>query len=121
MFYTYITTNKRNGTLYVGHTEDISLRMEQHKQRIFKGFASKYSCDRLVWFSTFNTRDEAFRRERQIKAWRRRWKLELIETENPKWLDISALPVWPLPKGELFSSIRATAIERDSGSHFSVG
>ena len=96
MFYTYICTNQRNGTLYTGHTDDLSSRMEQHRQKIFKGFSAKYGCTKLVWYEVHESRDAAFRRERQIKKWKRGWKLSLIETENPDWLDIHELPVWPV-------------------------
>ena len=88
MFFTYIITNKRNGTLYTGHTDDISLRIYEHKEKVFKGFAAKYGCDKLVWFETHETRDMAFKRERQIKEWQRTWKLELIEALNPHWQDL---------------------------------
>ncbi len=88
MFFTYIVTNKRNGTLYTGHTDDISLRIYEHKEKVFKGFAAKYGCDKLVWFETHETREMAFKRERQIKEWRRLWKLELIEDLNPNWQDL---------------------------------
>ncbi|WP_084168997.1 GIY-YIG nuclease family protein [Hellea balneolensis] len=89
MFYVYIITNKRNGTLYIGQTDDIGARIEQHQNGIHKGFALKYGCTRLVWFEEHPTRDSAFRGERQMKAWRRSWKIELIETANPHWLVIS--------------------------------
>ncbi len=110
MFYVYIMANRRNGTLYTGHTDDLGRRMEEHKFGTTRGFARKYGCDKLVWFEEYPTRDSAFKRERQIKEWRRRWKLELIEAENPHWLDIAELPVWPLPKGELLSNLRQTLI-----------
>ena len=103
MFYVYICTSKRNGTLYTGHTDDLSHRMEQHRQKIFAGFSAKYDCSQLVWFEKHMTRDEAFLRERQIKKWKRAWKLELIERENPDWLDIHELSVWPMPTGSLLS------------------
>ena len=106
MFYVYIITNRRNGTLYIGQTEDIGARMEQHQNGIFKGFAHKYGCTRLVWFEEHPTRDSAFRRERQMKAWRRSWKIELIEKANPHWLDISQMKVWPLPQREVFADLR---------------
>ncbi len=101
MFYTYIMTNKRMGTLYIGHTDNLGNRVEQHKQKIFKGFSAKYNCVHLVWFEGHPSRDEAFKRERQIKAWQRAWKIRMIEEENPNWLDISLLPAWPIPKRNL--------------------
>ena len=89
-FYVYIVTNKKNGTLYIGHTEDLVRRIWQHQTKAFDGFTRKHGCDRLVWFVEFPTREEAKTRERQMKAWRRAWKIEEIEKHNPNWLDLSA-------------------------------
>ncbi len=121
MFYVYIMTNKRNGTLYTGHTDDIYDRAHQHKTGQFPGFSKKYGCTRLVWFEGHDSREDAFIRERRKKNWRRRWKLELIEKDNPNWLDIYQLPVWPLPKGNVYSDLRRDAIRGDTGSRFSSG
>ena len=88
-FYVYIVTNKRNGTLYIGHTDDLAKRVWQHRAKAFDGFTKQYGCDRLVWFCAFPSREEAKARERQMKAWRRDWKIEEIEELNPRWLDLS--------------------------------
>ncbi len=88
-FYVYIVTNKRSGTLYIGHTDDLAKRIWQHKTKAFKGFTQKYGCDRLVWYAEFPSRHEARTRERQMKAWRRAWKVSEIETLNPDWKDLS--------------------------------
>ena len=88
-FHVYIVTNKRNGTLYIGHTDDLVRRIWQHRTKAFDGFTRKYGCDRLVWSREFPTREEAKARERQMKAWRRAWKIEEIEKDNPDWLDSS--------------------------------
>jgi len=101
MFYVYIITNQRNGTLYIGQTDDIGARMEQHQNGIYKGFAHKYGCTRLVWFEEHPTRASAF-----MKAWRRAWKIELIEKDNPHWLDISQMKLWPLPQRAEFADLR---------------
>lgn len=117
-FYVYITTNKRNGTLYIGHTDDIERRAHEHRFGIRKGFASKYNCTRLVWTGAFPTRDEALRRERQMKGWKRAWKIAAIERENPGWRDLgddwhplgqshyrlSYRPVTPQPQNEAANS-----------------
>ena len=87
-FYVYILASKRNGTLYTGSTDDLGKRVWEHKEKIIKGFTSKYGVDRLVWFEPHDTREDAFARERQIKEWKRAWKLELIEKENPEWDDL---------------------------------
>ena len=88
MFYVYIVTSQKTGTLYIGHTDDIHRRAWQHKTGAIPGFSKKYGCRRLVWFETFPTRDEAKTRERQMKNWRRQWKIELIEKTNPEWRDL---------------------------------
>jgi putative endonuclease len=97
VFYVYIVTNKRNGTFYIGHTDDLAKRVWQHKAKTADGFTKKYGCDRLVWFCEFPSRDEAKARERQMKAWRRAWKIEEIEKLNAGWLDLSLDfgRVWP--------------------------
>ena len=88
MFFVYIITNKRNGTLYTGHTDDLGQRILEHKDKAGTGFSAKYGCDQLVWFETHESRDGAFKRERQIKKWDRRWKLEAIEILNRPWEDL---------------------------------
>lgn len=87
-FFTYMMASGRNGTIYVGSTEDLVTRVNQHKNKTFKGFTGRYDADRLVWYELHDGRDAAFKRERQIKKWNRLWKLDLIETMNPGWLDL---------------------------------
>jgi putative endonuclease len=87
-FYTYIVANHRNGAVYIGMTDDIARRVLEHKERERPGFSATYGCDKLVWFETHETREAAFKRERQLKEWRRSWKLMLIETGNPTWTDL---------------------------------
>ena len=89
MFYTYILASQRNGTLYTGSTDDLARRVHEHKTREIRGFTATYAVDRLVWFEAHESRHAAFRRERQIKEWRRAWKLRLIEEINPDWLDLT--------------------------------
>lgn len=84
----YITTNKRNGTLYAGVTSDLVDRIWKHKNDWFPGFSRKYGCKRLVWFETHHDIQAAIQREKRIKHWRRAWKLRLIEAQNPDWLDL---------------------------------
>ena len=71
MFYTYILASRRNGTLYTGSTDDLSVRIQQHKEKTLNGFTARYDVHMLVWFEEHPSRDEAFRRERQIKEWKR--------------------------------------------------
>ena len=87
-FFVYILASKKNGTLYTGSTDDLKARVWQHKNKTARGFTSKYGVDRLVWFETHDSRAAAFTRERQIKEWKRMWKLELIEKANPDWSDL---------------------------------
>ena len=88
-YYTYILASRRNGTLYVGMTDDIVRRMEEHMARALCGFTAKYGVNQLVWFEDHPDRERAFRRERQIKEWRRLWKIGLIERVNPNWRDLT--------------------------------
>lgn len=90
MFYTYIVTNRPCGVLYTGHTDDINKRAWQHRTHTLRGsFSHKYNCEMLVWFESYDTREEAKGREKQIKNWRRTWKIALIESCNPDWQDLA--------------------------------
>ena len=87
-FYVYILASQRNGTLYIGSTDSLVRRVTQHREGLTPGFTSRYGVKTLVWYEAFDTRDDAFRRERQMKVWRRAWKIELIEKTNPGWRDL---------------------------------
>ncbi|MDO8878132.1 MAG: GIY-YIG nuclease family protein [Pseudolabrys sp.] len=87
-FYVYILCNKRNGTLYVGMTDDLVKRTWQHREGTFEGFTKNYDLKSLVWFEEHHSRESAFGRERQMKKWNRAWKLRLIESQNPEWRDL---------------------------------
>ncbi|HEY2180032.1 MAG TPA: GIY-YIG nuclease family protein [Caulobacteraceae bacterium] len=87
-FYVYILASQRNGTLYVGHGDDLYRRMTEHRAHSLGGFTARYGVTRLVYFETHETRESAFLRERQMKVWKRKWKLELIERSNPGWRDL---------------------------------
>jgi putative endonuclease len=89
-FFVYILASRRNGTLYVGMTDDLERRLFEHKAALIPGLTKKYGVKLLVWFEEHGTRESAFLRERQIKKWNRRWKLKLIEDANPGWEDLSA-------------------------------
>jgi len=88
LFYVYMLASKPYGTLYVGATSDLMRRVWEHKEKAVPGFTARYGVDRLVWFEAHDTRTAALRRERQIKEWRRAWKIELIEPANPRWDDL---------------------------------
>jgi len=84
----YIMTNKRNGTLYTGVTSDLLKRVWQHKNNVADGFTREHRLHRLVYYETHGDMLAAITREKQIKNWTRRWKLDLIEKHNPNWRDL---------------------------------
>ncbi len=86
--YVYILANKKNGTLYTGITSNLIKRVYQHKVKIYGGFSAKYNVDRLVYFEIYEDINQAILRETRIKGWKRAWKLELIEKENPDQHDL---------------------------------
>lgn len=87
-YYVYIMTNKSR-TLYTGVTNNLSRRVFEHKNKLIEGFTKKYNIDKLVYFEIFNNPDDAIRREKQIKGWLRKKKIDLIESLNPQWKDLS--------------------------------
>ena len=87
-FFVYILCSKRNGTLYVGVTSDLIKRVYEHKNKLVDGFTKKYNVDNLVWYEIHETAETAITREKQIKKWKRDWKLQLIEENNPDWKDL---------------------------------
>lgn len=87
-FYVYILSNRKNGTLYVGHTDDIAARVFEHREGRGSVFTRKYGVRRLVWLETHDTRESAKWREYRIKSWKRTWKIRLIEEMNPNWDDL---------------------------------
>ena len=87
-FYIYMMTNKRKGTIYTGVTNDLTVRVWQHKNNIFEGFTKKYKLYKLVHYEQYEDINSAIEREKQVKKWRRQWKLELIEKLNPEWNDL---------------------------------
>lgn len=92
----YIVTSQKNGTLYLGVTNDIVRRAWEHKNLQVRGFSQKYRCQRLVWYQPFDDVNEAIRKEKQMKKWKRAWKIRLIEEMNPGWRDLA----WDLERGE---------------------
>ena len=84
----YILSNKKNGTLYIGVTSNLSQRVWQHKNKLFEGFSNKYQLDKLVYFEVHEDMAAAILREKQLKKWRRQWKINLIEEDNPNWNDL---------------------------------
>ena len=84
----YLLASRYKGTLYAGVTSDLVQRIWQHKQDMVEGFTKRYGVHSLVWFEMHESMDQAITREKQIKEWKRAWKMELIESENPQWLDL---------------------------------
>ncbi|WP_133566478.1 GIY-YIG nuclease family protein [Marinicella litoralis] len=84
----YILTNQRNGTLYIGVTSDLIQRIYQHKSNAVEGFSKKYQTHMLVYFEQHPTMESALLREKQMKEWKRAWKINLIEKLNPFWKDL---------------------------------
>ncbi len=84
----YILTSKKYGTLYIGVTSNLVKRIWKHKNNVVFGFTQKYNIHRLVWYETHETMYSAISRENAMKKWRRRWKIELIEQQNPHWKDL---------------------------------
>jgi putative endonuclease len=86
--YVYIVANMKHGIMYTGVTSDLVKRTWQHRNGAFDGFSKKYGTKRLVYYQIFGDIPDAIAREKQLKKWRRQWKIELIETDNPCWDDL---------------------------------
>jgi putative endonuclease len=86
---TYLLASRRNGTLYVGVTSNLTQRLYQHREGLIEGFTSDYGVNRLVWFEQHASMEHAIVREKRIKKWNRAWKIALIETANPDWRDLA--------------------------------
>ena len=84
----YILASKFNGTLYIGVTSQLPQRIYQHKHNLVDGFTKKYNVHILVWYEIHETIESAIRREKQLKKWQRKWRIELIERNNKEWLDL---------------------------------
>jgi putative endonuclease len=88
MYYVYLMASKKHGTLYVGVTRNLLGRTYQHKSDLVAGFTRRYGVHLLVWFECYDDPLTAIAREKEIKKWRREWKVNLIERSNPEWLDL---------------------------------
>ncbi len=87
-YYVYILASKRNGTLYIGVTSDLKKRIWEHKNNLVEGFTKKYKVHLLVYYESTNDVRSAITREKQLKKWNRKWKIGLIEKNNPQWKDL---------------------------------
>jgi putative endonuclease len=84
----YTLASKRNGTLYIGVTSNLVKRVWEHKNSLVAGFTRRYGIHQLVWYEIHETMESAITREKRLKNWKRQWKIELIESNNPNWLDL---------------------------------
>jgi putative endonuclease len=87
-YYVYLLASRKHGTLYLGVTRDLIRRVYQHRTKAAPGFTSKYGVGLLVWFEIYDDPASAITREKEIKKWRRDWKIALIEETNPHWTDL---------------------------------
>ena len=87
-YYVYLLASKRNGTLYIGVTSELIKRVYEHKNNLVEGFTQKYKVHNLVYYETTDDINSAITREKQLKKWKRTWKMELIEKNNPEWRDL---------------------------------
>ncbi|MFC1474744.1 GIY-YIG nuclease family protein [bacterium] len=88
-YFVYILASRKRGTLYIGMTNNLRRRIYEHEEEQVEGFTKKYGVKRLVYFEHTNDVYAALTREKQLKKWKRQWKIELIENENPEWEDLS--------------------------------
>ncbi len=88
-FYIYILASQKNGTLYIGVTNNLERRILEHKNKINNGFTTKYNVSQLMYFESFTSILDAIKREKQLKKWNRKWKIDLIELENKEWKDLA--------------------------------
>lgn len=88
MYYVYILASRYKGTLYIGVSSDLIKRVYEHKHKLITGFTADYGVDKLVYFEESNDILSAISREKQLKKWKRDWKINLIEVDNPRWLDL---------------------------------
>ena len=88
MYYVYLLASGKHGTLYLGVTRDLIRRIYEHKEKLTPGFTSKYDVTRLVWYEIYDDPATAITREKELKKWRRDWKIRLIEEDNPDWTDL---------------------------------
>ena len=87
-YFVYLMASKKNGTLYVGVTNNLIRRVYEHKNGRIEGFTSRYAVHQLVWFEVTPAIEAAIQKEKQIKNWTREWKMALIEQTNPEWRDL---------------------------------
>jgi putative endonuclease len=115
-YFVYILASSRNGTLYVGVTNDLERRVVEHKKGLNEGFTKKYHVHRLVWFEEYGDINEAIAKEKRLKRWRRAWKIALIEEHNPDWTDLFIPLAGPQAAAELRAEMKNSVSSRPSGA-----
>ena len=103
----YLLASRRNGTLYLGVTSNLMQRIAEHRSGKYGGFSAEYGVHMLVWFESHETIEGAILREKRVKKWRRAWKIDLIESSNPRWRDL-AVDLGFAPLAHLGSRVRGT-------------
>ena len=88
-YFVYILASKKNGTLYIGVTSNLEKRVWEHKNKVTEGFTKKYDVTKLVYYEQTENVESAISREKQMKEWKREWKIKLIQEKNPEWQDLS--------------------------------
>ena len=90
IWYVYIMSNKPNGIIYIGVTNNIEERVKEHKLKLYpNSFTAKYNCNKLIYFEELTEAEDAYNREKRMKKWKRDWKIKLIENMNSSWMDLS--------------------------------
>ena len=84
----YLLASKRNGTLYVGVTSNLIQRVWEHKNNLVEGFTKQYGVHQLVWYELHENMNSAIQREKRLKGWKRKWKVQMVESTNPSWADL---------------------------------
>jgi len=87
-YYVYIIASRRDGAIYIGVTNNLVRRVYEHRIKAVPGFTSKYNITQLVWFEVYDDPVSAITREKELKKWKRTWKIQLIQAENPEWKDL---------------------------------
>jgi putative endonuclease len=111
-YYVYILASKRNGTLYIGVTNDLLRRVWEHREGIVDGFTKKYGVKHLVYFEEFGDVGAAIHRETRLKKWKRQWKIDLIQSRNLLWDDLYEQMIAPKPLPQWLVEANAVAAER---------
>jgi len=88
-YYVYILTNKKNGTLYIGMTNNLERRIYEHKNKLIEGFTNRYGLDKLVFMESYQYVQDTILGEKRMKKWKRQWKINLIKEDNPNWNDLA--------------------------------